>query len=145
MIKEFREFVTRGNVFDLAVGIMIGGAFGKIVDSLVKDVLMPPIGLLLGSVDFSNLFINMSRTPYATLAEAQAAGAATINYGVFLNQVISFLIVAFSIFILLKQINRLRRPGAPPAPTEKKCEFCQTNIPLAAIRCPHCTSSLQPA
>ena len=145
MIKEFREFVTRGNVFDLAVGIMVGGAFSKIVDSLVKDVLMPPIGLVLGRVDFSNLFINLSGTPYATLADAQKAGAATINYGVFFNNVISFLIVAFAIFILIKQINRLRRPSTAPEPTQKACEFCRTNIPLQAVRCPNCTSQLQPA
>jgi len=145
MIREFREFITRGNVFDLAVGIMIGGAFGKIVDSLVKDVLMPPIGLILGRVDFSNLFIDLSGNSFDTLADAQAAGAATINYGVFLNNIISFLIVALAIFMLLKQVNRLRRPGAPPAPTEKACEFCYTNIPLQATRCPHCTSTLQPA
>lgn len=141
MFKEFREFIVRGNVVDLAVAIVIGAAFGKIIDSLVKDLIMPPIGLILGKVDFSNLYINLSGPHYATLAEAQKAGAATINYGVFLNQLVSFLIVAFTIFLVIRQINR-RRAGETPAPAEKLCPFCALSIPLAATRCPYCTSEI---
>lgn len=147
MWREFREFAMRGNVVDLAVGIIIGVAFGKIITSLVNDIIMPPIGLLLGRVDFSSLFINLSGQPYASLAEAKAAGAPTINYGVFLNTVIDFIIVAFVIFLLVRLINRLsRQPEAPPAaPTTRECPFCVSSIPLRATRCPHCTSELQAA
>jgi large conductance mechanosensitive channel len=145
MIKEFKEFVMRGNVVDMAVGIIIGAAFGKIVSSLVSDILMPPIGLLLGKMDFSNLFVNLSGKSYATLAEAKAAGAATISYGIFINHIIDFTIVAFAIFVLVRQINRLKRqPESVPAePTTKECPYCLSNISLKAIRCPHCTSELK--
>jgi large conductance mechanosensitive channel len=137
----------RGNAVDLAVGIIIGAAFGKIITSLVNDVIMPPIGLLLGRVDFSSLFINLSGQPYASLAEARAAGAPTINYGVFLNTVIDFIIVAFAIFLLVRFINRLSRqpPTTPEEPTTKECPFCWSTIPLRAMRCPPCTSNLQAA
>ena len=147
MLREFREFAMRGNVVDLAVGIIIGAAFGKIITSLVNDILMPPIGLLLGQVDFSSLFINLSGQPYASLAEARAAGAPTINYGAFLNTVIDFLIVAFAIFLLVRSINRLSRQWeqAPAAPNTKECPFCFSAIPLRATRCPQCTSALQAA
>jgi large conductance mechanosensitive channel len=147
MLREFREFAMRGNVVDLAVGIIIGAAFGKIVSSLVNDLLMPPIGLLLGRVDFSNLFINLSGQPYASLAEAKAAGAPTINYGVFLNTVIDFVIVAFAIFLLVRFINRLarQREAAPAAPTTRECPFCMSSVSLRATRCPYCTSALQTA
>jgi large conductance mechanosensitive channel len=146
MLREFREFAMRGNVVDLAVGIIIGAAFGKIVTSLVNDVLMPPIGLVLGRVDFSNLFINLSGQPYASLAEAKAAGAPTINYGVFLNNVIDFSIVAFAIFLVVRFINQLRRqPEAAATPTTKECPFCASVIPIRATRCPQCTSTLQAA
>jgi large conductance mechanosensitive channel len=145
MLKEFRDFVARGNVVDLATAVVIGAAFGKIVDSLVKDVIMPPIGLILGKVDFANLFINLSSPKYATLAEAQKAGAPTINYGVFFNNVISFLIVAFVIFLIIKQVNRFRRTTEPAQAADKTCPHCIMNIPLAAKRCPHCTSELASA
>jgi large conductance mechanosensitive channel len=145
MFKEFKEFAMRGNVVDLAIGIIIGGAFGKIVSSFVSDILMPPIGVLLGKVDFSNLFIGLSGKTYTTLQEAKAAGAATINYGLFFNTVLDFLIVAFAVFLLVKQINRLKREEqpAPAAPTTKDCPFCLSSVPLKAIRCPHCTSELK--
>jgi len=148
MFKEFKEFAMRGNVVDMAVGIIIGGAFGTIVKSLVADVLMPPIGLLLGGVDFANFFAVLKEGttpgPYAALADAQAAGAVTVNYGIFLNGVISFLIVAFAVFLLIKGINELRRKEeAPPAePTTKDCSFCCSPIPIKATRCPQCTSEL---
>ena len=145
MLKEFKEFAMRGNVLDMAVGIIIGAAFGKIVSSFVADVLMPPIGLLLGKVDFSGLFLNLSGTHYASLAEAKAAGAPTLNYGVFINTVIDFLIVAFAIFLLIQQINRLQKQPAPaPAgpPTTRECPYCLSTIPLKATRCPQCTSQL---
>lgn len=142
MLKEFREFVMRGNVVDLAVAVIIGAAFGKIITSFVEDVLMPPIGLALGKVDFSNLFINLSGKDYPSVAAAKAAGAATLNYGIFLNQVINFLIIAFAIFLLIKQINRLQEPAAAPAPTTKECPYCFSSIPLKATRCAHCTSNL---
>ena len=144
MIKEFKAFVMRGNVVDLAVGVVIGGAFGKIVGSLVEDVLMPPIGLALGKVDFSNLFINLSGGDFPSLAAAKAAGAATLNYGMFLNQVINFLIIAFAIFLLIKQINRLQKPAPGPAaaPTTKECPYCLSAVPLKATKCAHCTSQL---
>ncbi|MBI5958436.1 MAG: large conductance mechanosensitive channel protein MscL [Chloroflexi bacterium] len=147
-LGEFREFVIRGNVFDLAVGIIIGTAFNDIVKSLVNDVIMPPIGRLLGNVDFADLFINLSDTDYETLAEAQAAGAATLNYGLFINTVINFLIVALVIFLLIKQINRLKRQPPAPAPadpTTKECPYCLSTIPIKATRCAHCTSQLEEA
>ena len=145
MFREFREFAMRGNVVDLAVGIIIGAAFGKIITSLVNDIIMPPIGLLLGRVDFSNLFINLSGQSFTSLAEAKAAGAPTINYGMFLNAVMDFAIVAFAIFLLVRSINRLtRQPDTvPAAPTSRECPFCMSSIPLRATRCPQCTSNLQ--
>jgi large conductance mechanosensitive channel len=143
MLKEFKEFVMRGNVVDMAVGIIIGAAFGKIVTSFVSDVLMPPIGLLMGKVDFSNLFIDLSGAGYATLAEAKKAGVATINYGLFFNTVLDFLIVAFAIFLLIRQINRLKREPAPAAPDTKECPFCLSTVPLKAVRCPNCTSEIK--
>ena len=147
MLKEFKEFAMRGNVLDMAIGIIIGAAFGKIVTSFVKDILMPPIGLALGRVDFSNLFLTLSSQTYATLAEAQKAGAATINYGVFLNTVIDFLIVAFAIFLLVRQVNRLKRKeeAAPPPPTTKECPRCFSSIHIKADKCPHCTAELKAA
>lgn len=150
MLKDFQEFAIRGNAVDLAVGVIIGAAFGKIVTSLVNDVIMPPVGLLTGGVDFSNLYVNLSGGSYASLAEAQAAGAATLNYGVFVNVVIQFLIVAWVVFLLVRGINRARRrterPGAPePTPTTKSCPYCITTVPLRATRCPACTSELPEA
>ena len=142
MLKEFREFAMRGNVIDLAVGVIIGAAFGKIVTSLVSDIVMPPIGLILGKVDFSNLFINISGTHYDSLDAAKKAGAATINYGLFLNTVLDFVIVAFAVFLLVKQINRFHRPAPAAARTTKECAFCLSTIPLKATRCPQCTSNL---
>lgn len=132
----------RGNVIDMAVGIIIGAAFGKIVGSLVKDIIMPPIGLLLGGVDFSGLFLNLSGKTFETLAEAQKAGAATINYGVFINTVLDFLIVAFAIFIVIKQMNRFKKEPPPADPTTKDCPHCLSQIPIKATRCAHCTSEL---
>ena len=145
MLKEFKEFAIKGNAIDMAVGIIIGAAFGKIVSSLVNDVLMPPIGLLLGNVDFSGLFLNLSQRSYTTLAEAKAAGGATINYGVFINTVIDFLIVAFVIFMLIRQMNRLKRePAAQPAgPTTRDCPHCFSVISIKATRCPHCTAQVE--
>lgn len=148
MLKEFKEFAMRGNVVDMAIGIIIGAAFGTIVKSLVTDVIMPPIGLLLGNVDFANLFVVLQQGtttgPYLSLAEAQAAGAVTINYGFFINTLISFVIVAFAVFLVIKSINRLKRKEeAPPAPTTKECPFCFTAVPVKATRCPNCTSSLK--
>ena len=145
MLKEFKEFAMRGNVIDMAIGIVIGVAFGKIVTSLVTDVLMPPIGLLLGKVDFSNLFINLSQQHYTTLSEAKAAGAVTVNYGVFFNTILDFIIVAFAIFLLVRQVNRLKRQEAPAAPTTKECPFCFSLVPIKATRCPHCTSEMKGA
>ena len=145
MVKEFRDFVTRGNVLDLAVAVMIGAAFGKIVDSLVNDILMPPIGLILGRVDFSKLFIALDGQQYPTLDAAVAAEAPIIKYGVFLNNVISFLIVAFTIFLVVRQVNRFRKPAPAPPVSEKECPHCATKIPLKATRCPNCTSALQAA
>lgn len=148
MLKEFKEFAMRGNVVDMAVGIIIGGAFGTIVKSLVNDVLMPPIGLLLGGVDFSNLFVILKQGtppgPYAALADSQAAGAVSVNYGVFLNALISFLIVAFAVFLLIRSINAMRRQEqlAPPPATTKECQYCGSSIAIKATRCPHCTSQL---
>jgi large conductance mechanosensitive channel len=143
MLQEFKEFAMRGNVVDLAVGVVIGAAFGKIVTSFVEDVLMPPIGLLLGNVDFSNLFINLSGGNYPSVAAAKAAGAATLNYGIFLNNILNFLIIAFAIFLLIKQINRLQRPAPAAAPTTKDCPQCLMAIPIKATRCAHCTSELK--
>ena len=144
MLKEFKKFALRGNVVDLAVGVIIGGAFGKIVSSLVNDIIMPPIGLLLGNVDFSNLFITLSGGDFATLAQAQEAGAVTLNIGLFLNAVVDFLIVAFVIFLLIRQMNKLEKDDAEEAeaPKTKACPFCTTDIPAAATRCPACTSEL---
>jgi large conductance mechanosensitive channel len=151
MLKEFREFAVRGNVVDMAVGIIIGAAFGTIVKSLVDDMIMPPIGLLLGGLDFANFFILLKggspAGPYASLADAQTAGAVTMNYGVFINAVISFLIVAFVLFLLIRTMNQMRREEeAPPAePTMRECPHCLSIIPIKATRCPHCTSQLAPA
>jgi len=142
MIKEFKEFVLKGNVLDMAVGIIIGASFGKVVTSFVTDVMMPPVGLLLGKVDFSNLFINMSGKSFESLADAKKAGAATLNYGLFLNTTIDFLIVGFAIFILVRQVNRLKRQTPTAAPVTRECPFCLTTIALNATRCPHCTSEL---
>jgi len=144
MFKEFKEFAMRGNVLDMAIGIIIGAAFGKIVSSFVADVLMPPIGLLLGKVDFSNLFINLSGQTFPSVEAAKAAGAATLNYGMFLNTVIDFVIVAFAIFLLIKQVNRLmpKKAEAPAAPTTKECPRCLSQIPIKATRCAHCTSDI---
>ena len=144
MFKEFKEFIMRGNVMDLAIGIVIGAAFGKIVTSFVSDILMPPIGLALGKVDFSNLYINLSGTHYDTLKAAKDAGAVTINYGLFLGVVIDFIIVAFAIFLVIRMVNRMRRKkeGEPEA-TTKECTFCLSSIPINAIKCAHCTSDLK--
>ncbi len=148
MIKEFKTFVMRGNVLDMAVGIIIGGAFGTIIKSLVNDILMPPIGLLLGGVDFSNLFLVLKTGPapgpYATLALAQESGAVTINYGIFINGIISFLIVAFALFLVIRAVNRLQKEEEVPAaePTTKECQYCFSAIPIKATRCPSCTSDL---
>jgi len=146
MFKEFKAFAMRGNVIDMAVGIVIGAAFGTIVQSLVKDVIMPPIGLLLGNVDFSNLFVVLKEGttpgPYSSLAQVQAAGAVSINYGMFINTIISFLIVAFAVFLLIRQINRLKKEEPQAAPTTKECTYCYSAIPIKAVRCPNCTSTL---
>ena len=142
MLKEFRDFAMRGNVIDLAVGVIIGGAFGKIITSFVSDVLMPPFGLVLGRMDFSNLFLSLNGQSYKTIAEAQAAGAPTLNYGLFLNATIDFLIVAFVIFLFIRTINRMQKPAPAPAPTTKDCPYCFSAIPIKATRCPQCTSQL---
>ena len=143
MLKEFKEFAMRGNVLDMAVGIIIGAAFGKIVSSLVDDVIMPPIGQLLGKVDFSTLFIDLSGSHYATIAEAKKNAAATLNYGTFLNTVVNFMIVAFAIFLLLRVVNRwVAKPAPAAAPTTKDCPQCAMPIPLAAKKCGHCTSAV---
>ena len=149
MFKEFKEFAMKGNVVDMAVGIVIGAAFGTIVKSFVSDILMPPIGLFLGDVDFSNLFIVLKggsqAGPFATIADAQAAGLVTLNYGMFLNTVISFIIVAFAVFMVVKSLNKMKRQEAAVAedPTAKECSHCFTMIPIKATRCPNCTSELQ--
>jgi large conductance mechanosensitive channel len=146
MLKEFKEFAMRGNVLDMAVGIIVGAAFGQIVNSFVQDLLMPPIGRLIGHVDFSNLFITLSGAHYDSLAAAKAAGAATLNYGVFLNTVINFLIVAFAVFLLVRQVNRLAAKPAPaPVPTMHDCPYCLSAVPIKATKCAHCTSELRPA
>jgi large conductance mechanosensitive channel len=148
MLKDFKEFALRGNVIDMAVGIIIGAAFGTIVKSVVDDLLMPPIGLALGGVDFTNLFLTLrggEGAAYATLEEAKEAGAVTVNYGVFVNNVVSFLIVAVVVFLLVRSINAMRRKEEAPAPTIRDCPFCATAIPIKALRCPHCTSELQAA
>jgi large conductance mechanosensitive channel len=146
MFKEFKEFAMKGNVLDMAVGIIIGAAFGKIVSSFVSDILTPPLGLLMGKVDFGNLFVTLGSGTFNTLEEAKKAGAATLNYGIFLNTVIDFIFVAFAIFLLVKQVNRLRTPepapAAPAAPTTKECPYCLSTIAIKAKRCPHCTSSI---
>jgi len=143
VLKEFKEFAMRGNVMDMAVGIIIGAAFGKIVSSLVEDVIMPPIGSLLRRIDFSSLFINLGDKPYDTLAAAKAAGAPTLNYGLFLNSIINFLIVAFCVFLVVQQVNRwTKKPTSAAAPTTKECPQCAMTIPLAAKRCGHCTAQL---
>ena len=149
MVKDFKEFIMRGNVVDMAVGIVIGASFGAIVSSFVADIIMPPIGILLGNVDFSNLFTVIKEGtapgPYATHAAAKAAGAVTINYGTIFNTIISFLIVAFSIFLLIRNINRMKRKeeAPPPAPSTKECPYCLSAIPIKAVRCAHCTSELK--
>ncbi len=143
MFKEFKAFAMRGSVLDMAVGIIIGAAFGRIITSFVSDIIMPPLGLLIGKVDFSSLFLNISGTSYATLAQAKAAGAATINYGVFLNTVLDFLIVALVIFLLVRQVNRWSKPVPAAAPTTKECPYCYSAIPLKATRCPACTSEVR--
>ena len=142
MLKEFKEFAMRGNVVDMAVGIIIGAAFGRIISSLVADIIMPPIGLILGRVDFSGLFQNLSGKSYDTLAAAKAAGAATINYGIFLSTVVDFLIVAFVIFLVVRQINRWSKPAPPTPQTTKDCPYCFLAIPIQATRCPNCTSQM---
>ena len=149
MLKEFKEFAMKGNVIDMAVGIIIGAAFGTIVNSLVQDVIMPPIGLLLGNVDFTNIFAVLKEgkvaAPYASLAAAKSAGAVTINFGVFINTIISFIIVTFAVFFLVRTINQQRRQeeAPPPVPTTKECTYCFSNIPIKATRCPNCTSELK--
>ena len=145
MFKGFREFIMRGNVLDLAVAVIIGAAFGKIVTSLVNDILMPPLGLALKSVDFTNLFIDLSGGNHKTLAEAKAAGDATMAYGVFLNNVIDFLIVALVIYLMIRTANKMKRAPAPAPPNTKDCPYCRTSIPIAATRCPYCTSNLEAA
>jgi len=146
MLKEFREFVMRGNVVDMAVGIVIGAAFGAIIKSLVDDVIMPPIGLLLGNADFSNMFIVLKEgakaAPYLSVAAAKEAGAVTLNYGVLVNAIVSFTIVAFAVFLLIRSINRLKREEAPADPTTKDCPRCYTAIPIKATRCPNCTTDI---
>jgi large conductance mechanosensitive channel len=144
MLKEFKTFIMRGNVLDLAVGIVIGAAFGAVVTSFVSDVLMPPIGLLFGKVNFADLFVNLSSSPVASVAEAKAKGVPTLNYGLFLNTLINFTIVAFAIFLIVKQVNRLRGPAATEPASTRECPFCLSQIPLKATRCAHCTSLVSP-
>ena len=142
MLKEFKEFAMKGNVLDMAIGIIMGTAFGAIVKSLVDDIIMPPIGRLLGNINFADLFINLSGKAYPSLKAAKDAGAATMNYGLFLNTVINFIIVAFVMFLLVRQINRMKKEPAPAAPTTKECKYCLSTIPVKATRCPNCTSQL---
>ncbi len=143
MLKEFKEFAMKGNVLDMAIGIIIGAAFGRIISSFVADILMPPLGLLLGKVNFSNLFFTLSGGTFATLDDAKKAGAVTMNYGVFLNTCIDFLLVAFVIFLLVKQVNRMRAPAPAPPVATKECPFCTSAVPLKATRCPQCTSEIK--
>jgi large conductance mechanosensitive channel len=149
MLKEFKEFAMKGNVIDMAVGIIIGAAFGTIVNSLVQDVIMPPIGLLLGNVDFTNIFAVLKEGkvagPYASVAAAKSAGAVTINFGVFINTIISFILIAFAVFLLVRTINKMRRQeeAPPPVPATKECTYCFSSIPIKATRCPNCTSELK--
>jgi len=146
MFKEFKEFALRGNVLDMAVGIILGVAFGKIVSSFVTDIMMPPLGLLLGQVDFTNLFINLGDQAYANLAEAKEAGAATLNYGLFVNTIVDFVLVALAIFLLIRQVNRvMRKESPPPPPNTKDCPFCLSKVAIKATRCAFCTSELKPA
>src|SRR5262249_953727 len=144
MLKEFKEFAMRGSMLDLAIGLVLGAAFGRIITSLVNDILMPPIGLLLGGLDFTSLFVSLRGGPYPSIAAAKAAGAPTINYGIFLNAVIDFVIVAFVLFLVVRQVNRMRRDPEPTA-TTKPCPFCVSTIPIGAVRCPQCTSDLKAA
>jgi len=143
MLKEFKEFIRRGNVIDLAVGFVMGAVFGKVASSFINDVVMPPVGLLLGKVDFSSLYINLSGQAFESLAKAKEAGAPVIAYGVFLNAVIEFLIVALAIFIVIRQINKLKSKPAPASPTTKECPYCLSTVPLKAVRCPNCTSEIK--
>jgi large conductance mechanosensitive channel protein len=143
MLKEFKEFIMRGNVLDLAIAVVIGAAFGKIIASLVDDIIMPPIGLALGNVDFANLFVNLSGKDYPSVAAAKAAGAATLNYGIFFNTILSFLIIAFVIFLLIRSYSKMQKPKLAPAPTTKDCPYCLSPIPIKATRCAHCTSELK--
>ena len=147
MFKEFKEFAVRGNVLDLAIGVILGAAFGKIVTSLVDDILMPPLGMLLGNADFTNLFVSLNGQHYASLAQAKAAGAPTLNYGLFLNSLVSFLLVAFAVFLVVRAVNRMRRGEEKPAvaPVVKECPYCLSSIPVKATRCPQCTSDLRAA
>jgi large conductance mechanosensitive channel len=146
MWKEFKEFAMKGNVLDMAIGIILGVAIGAVVNSLVKDIIMPPIGLLLGKVDFTNLFVSLDGQAYPSLAAAQTTGAPTINYGIFINTIISFLVIAFVLFMIIRTINRSRKaaPAPPAAPATKKCPYCLSQVPLKASRCPFCTSELKP-
>ncbi len=141
--SEFKEFAIKGNVLDMAVGIIIGAAFGSIINSLVKDVIMPPIGYIMGGVSFADMFYALDGNTYKTLAEAQAAAAPTINYGSFINTIVNFIIVALAIFLLIRQVNSMRKKPIPPAPNSKECPYCKESIPLAAVRCSHCTSDLK--
>lgn len=142
MLKEFKEFIARGNVLDLAVAVIIGAAFGKIVTSFVDDIVMPPIGLLLGQVDFANLFIDLSRKGYATLEDAKKAGAPVLRYGLFLNTIVNFLIVAFAVFMMVRAVTKMKKPAPAADPTTKDCPKCYTSIPIKATRCPNCTSEI---
>lgn len=143
MWKEFKEFAMRGSVIDLAVGIIIGAAFGAIISSLVKDIIMPPIGLLLGKINFADLYINLTNTAYPSLKAAQDAGAATINYGLFINSVVNFLLVAVALFFVIKGVNSMHKPAPAAAPDTKECPYCLTKVPVKATRCPACTSELK--
>jgi large conductance mechanosensitive channel len=143
MLKEFKAFVMRGSVLDLAIAVVIGTAFNKIVTSLVKDILMPPIGLVLGKVDFSNLFVNASKDSYSSLAQAQAAGAPTINYGLFITAIVDFLIVAFVLFLVIRTVNRIQQPEKALLPATKECPYCMSAVNVKATRCPNCTSNLE--
>ena len=145
MLKEFKEFALRGNVLDMAIGIILGVAFGRIVTSFVEDILMPPLGLLIGKVDFSNLFFSLTGRHFETLAAAKAAGAPTLNYGLFFNHVFNFVIVAFAIFLMVRQVNRLKRPATEGAPATRECPLCLSAIPLKAVRCAHCTADVKAA